>query len=56
MATYQYRCSDGSLFEESHPIGEAPDTAALPLMRGTIPSAHQRPTSFQGGIRCLPAH
>lgn len=30
MATYQYRCSDGSLFEESHPIGEAPDAPPCP--------------------------
>lgn len=31
MATYEYRCSDGSRFEASHPIGEAPDTLSCPL-------------------------
>ena len=30
MATYQYRCTDGSLFEASHPIGEAPDALPCP--------------------------
>lgn len=31
MATYEYRCPDGSLFETSRPIGQAPDTLACPL-------------------------
>lgn len=30
MAAYEYRCSDGSLFEASHPIGKAPDTQPCP--------------------------
>lgn len=30
MATYQYRCPDGTLFEASHPIGEAPDAPPCP--------------------------
>ncbi|WCI08862.1 zinc ribbon domain-containing protein [Arthrobacter sp. OVS8] len=30
MATYEYRCSDGSLFEDSFPIGEAPDALPCP--------------------------
>lgn len=31
MATYEYRCTDGSVFEASHPIGEAPDILSCPL-------------------------
>ena len=34
MATYEYRCSDGSLFEASHPIGSAPATLACPSCGG----------------------
>ncbi|MEC5181587.1 FmdB family zinc ribbon protein [Arthrobacter sp. CG_A4] len=30
MATYEYRCSDGSLFEETHPMGKAPDAVPCP--------------------------
>ena len=30
MASYEYRCPDGSLFEASHPIGEAPETLPCP--------------------------
>ncbi|XAS65552.1 zinc ribbon domain-containing protein [Micrococcaceae bacterium Sec5.8] len=30
MAIYEYCCPDGSAFEASHPIGEAPDALACP--------------------------
>lgn len=30
MAIYEYRCSDGSPFEATHPIGTAPETMPCP--------------------------
>ncbi|MGO4190571.1 FmdB family zinc ribbon protein [Arthrobacter sp. YAF17] len=30
MATYQYRCPAGTHFEESHPIGRAPEAPPCP--------------------------
>lgn len=30
MAIYEYRCSDGSRFEASHPLGVAPDILPCP--------------------------